>query len=109
MSIDLSGFTGTTQYFRHAFGRMVFTDGVRYFAEAAGAFWFLDIVATELIRLGEAFVHIRLTVAEGQATAAADDGNDRPLWKKGIPFTDCPPGEYRFYLIDRVLLLPSEY
>ena len=109
MSIDLSGFHGTEQYYAHAFGRMVFTDGVRYFAEEAGALWFLDIVATEIIRLREAFIHIRLNVAERKAAATADDGNDRILWRKRIPFTDCPPGEYRFYLVDWVLLLPSEY
>jgi hypothetical protein len=41
--IDLSQFTGTENYYRHPFGKALFTDGVKYFAETAGAYWFIDI------------------------------------------------------------------
>lgn len=33
---DLSQFTGTTQYYRHWTKRLLYTDGVQYFAERAG-------------------------------------------------------------------------
>lgn len=109
--IDLSHFTGSENIYAHFLKTMTFTDGARHFAEQARAFWWLDIVATELIPLQseEEFIHVRLTVANGKAEASADDGNGNPLWAKAIPFTDCPDGAYRFYLYDRVLMLPSEY
>ncbi len=49
---DLSAFIGTENWHRHALNRhMLLTDGVVYFAETAGCWWFLDIVATEVLRL----------------------------------------------------------
>lgn len=49
---DLNQFTGTQTYYRHALNRKVtYTDGVKYFADRAGARWLIDILATELERL----------------------------------------------------------
>jgi hypothetical protein len=112
---QLAGFTGTETWFRHSLVRaMLYTEGVQYFAEAGGtqgAYWFLDVVATEFYPLlrKEPFLHIVLTVQDRQATIRTDDGNDRILREKPIEFTDMQPGEWRFYLTDNVLLLPSEY
>lgn len=109
---DLSQFIGTDNWHQHALNRkMTYTDGVQYFAENAGAYWFLDIVATELMEIHrrEAFLNIKLIVEERKATILADDGNDRPRFSRNIEYTDCPPGEWQFYLTDNVMLLPSEY
>jgi len=108
----LRQFTGTENWYRHPLGNMLYTDGVQYFAEAAGCYWFLDIVATELMEIqngGEHFVFIEMDVQDGEADLRATDGNDRELWSRHIKFTDCPTGQWRFYLVDGVLLLPSEY
>jgi hypothetical protein len=92
---------------------MLYTDGVQFFAENAGggAYWFLDIVATEVFRLQEkeAFLHIVLKAQDHKALIKADDGNGNVIWDKEIEFTDCPTGEWRFYLTDNVLMVPSEY
>jgi len=111
---DLDQFTGTETWTRHGLNRnMLCTDGVMYFAENAGngAFWFLDIVATELMMLHkkEPCLVITLASKDGKATITADDGNDRVLYTREIEYTDCPPGDWKFYLVDNVLLLPSEY
>jgi hypothetical protein len=109
---DLSNFTGTENWYRHNLMHdTVYTDGVKYFAEKAGAYWFLDIVDTELFPLQkkEGFLSITMTVANEQASIVATDGNLTTLWNKEISFTDCPDGEYRFYFTDNVLLLTSEY
>ncbi len=111
----LSQFTGTDHYYRHALGQMKFTDGVKFFADNAanGAYWFLDIVGTELIQLQktEPFIHVILdsSEVENRATIKADDGNDELLWSREIEFTDCPPGVWKFYLIGGVLMLTKEY
>jgi hypothetical protein len=111
----LAGFTGTTAWFRHALVcAMTYTEGVRFFAQAGGeqgAYWFLDVVATEFYPLlrTEPFLVITVSVADRQALIRVDDGNNRVIREKTIEFTDLQPGTWRFYLTDDVLLLPGEY
>ena len=109
---DLSAFIGTETWQRHALNRnLLLTDGVRYFADQAGAWWLLDIVATEIFQkqASQAFLVIDLDVASNKAGIRATDGNDVVLFRRHIHFTDAPTGHWRFYLTDNVLLLPSEY
>ena len=116
---DLDQFTGTDQWYRHAINLSVtFTDGVSYFAETAGAFWLLDIIATELPKLARehGIVFITATARDGKAdlVAVRDDG-EPPLWKRHIDFTDLPDGAWRLWFADGgpdgtlVIMLPSEY
>ena len=43
---ELQQFTGTEQWFRHGLNRKVlYTDGVQYVAEQAGAYWLVDEIA----------------------------------------------------------------
>lgn len=110
---EMAQFTGTEHYYRHVLSRMTYTDGVKFFAENAGggAYWFLDIVGTELmqIHLSQSFISITLNVQDNKADIRATDGNDTPLYKRHIAFTDCPEGEWAFYLIDGIMLLTREY
>jgi hypothetical protein len=111
-TIDLSQFYGTESYHNSsAFCRMQHTDGVQYFAEQAGAFWLLDIIATEIYPLtkDQPFMVITMTVKDKEGKLVVDDGDDNWIYQRNIEFTDCPDGEYRFYLIGDVLMLPSEY
>ena len=111
--LDLSQFTGTEAYHRTFMftPKLVHTDGVQYFADTAGCYWFLDIVATEFYPLlkKEPMLSIYLMVHNGKATISVQDGDLNILKTKDIPHTDCPDGEYAFYLIDDVLMLTSEY
>lgn len=113
---DLKQFIGTEQYFFHPLVKQFnYTDGVRYFARNAGghgAYWFLDIVATEFFHhpsRDHDFAAITLKVKDSSAVISMDDGNGRVIWNRAIEFTDCDEGEWKFYLIGNVMLLPSEY
>lgn len=110
---EMTQFTGAEHYYRHALSRMTYTDGVQFFAENAGggAYWLLDIVGTELLQIqkAEPFISIKLNAQDSKANISATDGNDKPLYKRHIEYTDCPDGEWAFYLIDGIMLLPSEY
>lgn len=111
-AIDLSGYTGTENWYRHHFVRDVtYTDGVKAFAELAGAWWFVDdsIIEYAPLMRQHGFLTITLNVSDTKAKITVDDGNDNVLATRNIPFTDCPAGQYRFYFTDNVLLLPSEY
>ena len=112
-TIDLSGFTGTEKYHKTFLfnPKLVHTDGVQYFANEAGSFFFFDMLATEIYpkTKNEPFIVITFKANDGKGSVKAEDGNDHRLFQKKIPYTDCPDGEYRFYLTDNVLMLTSEY
>jgi hypothetical protein len=112
-TLNLSQFTGTEAYHRTFMfnPKLVHTDGVQYFAETAGCYWFLDIVATEFYPLTqfEPFLAINMLVENGKAKIAVEDGDINLMKTKLIEHTDCPDGLYEFFLTDNVLMLTSEY
>jgi hypothetical protein len=80
---DLRQFTGSEQWYRHALVRdVLFTDGAKYVADQAGAYWLLDEIALaqryEKTVAGEAFQLWKLKVEPGHtATLTCEDGNMR--------------------------------
>ena len=111
--LDLSQFTGTEAYHRTFLfnGDLVHTDGVQYFADTAGCYWLLDIIATEIFPLTEhePFLSIQFAVEDGIGDICVEDGDCKVLKQKHIAHTDCPDGLYKFFLTDNVLMLTSEY
>jgi len=96
----------------------VCTAGVIQLAEAAGCYWLLDIISSyqSSQKLDKAFQVWTLEVfdeetAKKEKSAAIVRGcNDTELViKQKIPFTDFPLEKLKLYLMDGVILLPSEY
>src|SRR5215472_12370304 len=93
----MRNFTGTEHWYR--FGlvpNIVCTDGAKYVADQAGAYWLLDEIAFaqkgEKAVAAEAFQVWRLTVKPGRTgLLSCEDGNDNTVFEKAIPFTDFPP------------------
>jgi hypothetical protein len=112
---ELRHYTATENYYFHPmYPFLKYTDGFRYFIQNAGkgAYWLLDIIATEptIRKQAEEFACIKLTVRDNAAVLRVDDGNGtKPVYERVIEYTDCPPGEYRFYWTDEVLLWCLEY
>lgn len=106
---DLQQFTGTESYYKYY--NILLTDGVKYFADEAGTYWFLDIVFTEIAphQNKEPFITVELTVKDGSAVIKSHDGDYNYFHERKIPFTDCPEGEWKFFLTDSVFMVPSEY
>jgi hypothetical protein len=111
----LMQFTGSEQWYRHSLVRKVlYTEGVQYVAETAGAYWLVDEIAfAQAVPAvaAEEFQHWKLAVdtAKSNAILTCDDGNDRIVMRKKLEFTDFPLDEIRFYFTDNTILLPSEY
>jgi hypothetical protein len=112
---DLWQFTGSEHCYRHALVRNVlFTDGAKYVADKAGAYWLLDEIALaqryQKAVAGEEFQAWKLTVKKDHtATLACDDGNGNIVFSKAIEFTDFPLPEIVLYFTDNTILLPNEY
>ncbi|MBI4977510.1 MAG: hypothetical protein HZC28_08515 [Spirochaetes bacterium] len=109
----LAGFQGGEQYYRHWLRNIVYTEGIKYLADTAGAYWLIDIVASaqSVSQLkGESFQAWTLDVnPDHRAKVYATDGNTTTLYTQEIPYTDFPLDSIKLFLADNVLLLPSEY
>jgi hypothetical protein len=111
---QLGQFTGTENWYRHPIARNVtFTDGVKYVADEAGAYWLLDEIALvqpyEKAVRAEEFQVWKLAVKGSKAALTCDDGNGRVVYRKKIPFTDFPAEGITLWFTGGVILLPSEY
>ena len=116
---DLNQFCGTTQYYRYLLG-LKLTDGVKYLADEAGAYWLLDIIAsyqtdkkirTEPFQVWELKLSLdNATTGKHEAVVTMKTDTDHPLLvEQQIEYTDFPLDFITLYLIDGVILLPSEY
>ena len=93
---------------------MLFTDGAKYVADVAGAYWLLDeiVLAQRYVKKvsAEAFQLWKLTVKDDRtATLACENGNCQKVFSKKIEFTDFPLDEISLYFTNNTILLPSEY
>ncbi|MFC1765106.1 DUF6876 family protein [Planctomycetota bacterium] len=107
---DLRQFTGAVNYYRHWTGHGLFTDGVQYLAEQAGAYWLVDAIFS--YRRREPFQVWTLkknTDDNGAVLTMQEDTGEPVKVHQDIPFTDFPLDQIKLYLIDGVVLLPSEY
>jgi hypothetical protein len=123
LEAELAHFTGTEGYTNlpYPWLRMKFllTDGARYLAEKARAFWLMDAiasyqinkrVATEPLQVWELTTHSNHT-----AVLTCTDGNRNVLVRQEIPYTDFPLSNITLYaaqddtLGGRVVMLTSEY
>lgn len=111
----LAGFGPTANHWKHAQTPwLTYTDGLKHFAEHAGCggFWFIDLIAKSVRVLAqhERRLKLTLTVAAGRAVVTATNARtDAPQMRPlRVPRTDCPLGTWEFWLVDSVLMLPSE-
>lgn len=113
--IDTSGFTGSEEYYRYPLVRgHVFTEGVKYVADKAGAFWLLDAIFSHQIdpkAQAEEFQVWTLTkLPNDTATLVMTDGNSKdPIIRQDITFTDFPQETMVMWLVNKTLYLPSEH
>jgi hypothetical protein len=90
----------------------VVTDGVKDLALAAECFWLLDFIISHQgnPELDKEFQVWTLEVDLIHQTGVVRGLNDTtPIIEQKIPFTDFPLHKLKLYLINGVILLPSEY
>ena len=103
---------GTESYHKDFTG-VVYTDGVKLMAETAQAYWLITAIGSvqkekKLFLLP--FQLWTIIAKDGKAVIECREDSDEPIkYKQEIEFTTFPDGQMKFYLIDNVLLLTSEY
>jgi hypothetical protein len=129
---ELSRFTGTSGYHKNWTG-LLYTDGIKYLAEKAECYWLIDAIASYQHKLKRdpdlaRFQLWILSVAKEEGERKYpfikiknDMGCALTCWrdtpKEGvkpskvqqIEYTDFPLPEIKLYVVDGILLLPSEY
>ncbi len=111
----LAQFTGSQNFYRHSLVREVlYTEGVEFVAETAGAYWLLDEIALAQryiipVKREDFQVWDLVVNADQAARLTCGDGNGLEVYSKQIPFTDFPQPSIRFYFAEWVIHLPSEY
>ena len=110
----MSMMTGTENY--HKFSDIpsypVATDGVITLAEMADCYWLLEIIGSYQSNrnLDSAFQVWKMEVDRENNSAVVYGCNDMEvIVKQDIPLTDFPLSEIKIFLIDGIILLPSEY
>jgi len=121
----LSQFTGTEQYHRFSilFRRVVITDGVKWMAEKAGAFWLLDAIASyqpaclkdKMLREFQVWTLTTEQRSEtnrrGHLKGERDTGDPKAI-RQEIEYTDFPLDEIKLYVepcsAGQLIMLPSE-
>ena len=112
---DLIQFTGSEHWYRHAMVRdVLYTDGVQYVAETAGAYWLIDEITFaqrfDKLLAAEEFQLWKLNVnTDHTATLTCEDGNGGVVFTKAIEYADFPLAEITLYFMNNTILLPSEY
>lgn len=109
---DLEQFIGTEHWYRVSpFTKYAITDGVKYFADNGGAYWAVHDILATAVALKQEMLVAKVTSNNQQATIEYEDGNGNKLEfaTSKYPYTDLQEGVYRFYVMDGVMLLPSEY
>ena len=94
-----------------------FTDGVKIMAEMCEAYWLIiavfswqlnEKVKGELFQVWELRYNDKME--SGDALLICEDGNGKELTRQEIDYTNFPlPEGIKLYLVNGVLLLPSEY
>lgn len=112
---DLGQFTGSETWYRHGLvPGVVYTEGVRYVVEKAGAHWLIDKIATlqmDPVVAHNPFQVWKLEITEGVqgATLTMEDGDNNKVYTEDIDFTDFPEPGITLWFTDKTILLPGEY
>ncbi len=119
--------TGTEKYYRpFFFNTMVYTDGVRTFAEQCQAYWVIDLVNSYMKKIqnnhrrtSEWMYFIQLKVKDSKVSVRIYrevDEKKKTVARQDIPYTDLPNVDLKFYLqlaqeepTIFCMMTPSEY
>lgn len=108
---DLQHFTGTEHYYRNFTG-LLYTDGVQYLAEQAGAYWLIDLVGSYQHKLRHVpfqLWELRVNDDKSARVTMRDDTGRRAKVRQDLEYTDFPLPRFSWYCADNIMMLKTEY
>lgn len=93
---------------------MLITEGVKYVADAAGAYCLLDAITIayvyeQKVRIEEFQLWILTVEKSASGQLICDDGNGNIVYRQDLDYTAFPEPGIRLYFCNGTILLPSEY
>jgi hypothetical protein len=109
----LAAFSATETIHPHSSRLFNYSDGVKYLADNAGAYWLLDLIAANFKRARKdrmlrQFQIWRLEKTGSTAVLICLRDADDEAFRIRVPFTDFPLDSVKLYLENELLMLPSE-
>lgn len=113
-SSDLAHFFGSENvYHMPMFKGWSYTEGVKFLNHNGCGWLVTDILSVLKFQSkvkAEDFVSIKLVVkSDRSAVVSYTDGNNQVLYRQKYEMTDCLVSEIKFFAVDNVLMLTSEY
>jgi hypothetical protein len=107
---ELNQFYGTENWYKHWCTKLVYTDGIKYVGEKAGAYWFIDHVALQVLPLVRRndLIDITLHARTDKKGCIEVKNLNTVVHHFELDYTTFPVGEWKFVLQDNVLCLPAE-
>lgn len=108
---ELRGFSGSTVFYMGPLGSIRYTEGIRYLADRAGAFWLVDLVGSYQPQHRDIVFQLwKIRVRDNQAIVSMrEDCGEPAIVEQEIPYTDFPLDEFEFYVCNGMMMLKSEY
>lgn len=107
----MAQFTGSETFYRYGLpGDVLFTEGVKYVADTAGAYWLLDTICIANVYepkvQAEEFQLWTLSVrSDATGIVTCDDGNGNVVYEQALNFTDFPEPGIKLYFCNSTILL----
>lgn len=105
--------------YKHSMSQLVYTEGVRWHAREAGAYWLIDLIASyqhDPLTVAQEFQVWKLLVnPDKSAMVWMTDGNsDTSIIAQKIEYTDYPSSECEWWCcrsdgVEPTLMTPDEY
>ncbi len=127
ITADLRQFSGGDERYTHWLRRITYTEGIKYLAETCQSYWLIDLIAShqpnvlrKIARAGDRDFQVWEVRCpkEGGFVAVCHNGKSESVTgeagkivycRQNGEYTDFPLESIKLYVVDGVLLLPSEY
>ncbi|HYK01296.1 MAG TPA: hypothetical protein VE974_06040 [Thermoanaerobaculia bacterium] len=111
----LAAFTGTADYHHHETASFSYSDGVKFLADEAGAYWLIELIASwqkrcrkdRPLRTSQVW-ELRVDLETKSGVLVCLRALEDEVFRISLPFTDFPLAFMRLYLENEVLMLPGE-
>ena len=113
----LSGFYGTEGFHKLCIlSDLLATDGVAYLCEKASCYWLFDAIASyqkacrkDAMLKDMQFWTLKVNLKKQSAVLICERDKGDVAFRQKIEYTDFPLSEIKFYVQNKVVMLPSEY
>jgi len=104
---------GSENLYRYSFSKFIYTDGVKSLVQHCQAYWLIDLIISHQLHAVVANEHFQVwdlkRVANNAFAILATDGNHNKVTSQKIPFSDFPYDMATLWLVDKCIMLPTEY